>query len=178
MATAPRQASRGCAALGVALLLALPALAGGQERRTPSLDPDAVRDTVPVEPGSTAPPFGVRFARAWVGSALGGGTGFLLGAAACRSGCGGGKEDPGMGAGMLLGALGGAFGSSQGACSGMPAGCGRRGFVAGSLGSVAALGATVAVMPALSAVGEPLGVVVPFLVFTASQALVTVLFTR
>lgn len=83
-----------------------------------------------------------------------------------------------MGAGMLLGALGGAFGTSQGACSGMPAGCGRRGFVAGSLGSVAALGATVAVMPVLSPVAEPLGVIVPFLVFTASQALVTVLFTR
>lgn len=83
-----------------------------------------------------------------------------------------------MGAGLAVGALGGAFGSSQGACVGMPAGCGRRGFVAGALGSAAALGATVALLPALESVAEPAGVVVPFLLFTAAQALVTTLFTR
>lgn len=37
---------------------------------------------------------------------------------------------------------------------------------------------TVALLPVLESLAEPAGVVVPFLVFTASQSLVTAIFTR
>lgn len=174
----PHAAARWPATLTVAMLLGLPGAASAQVPPVPLPEADTAQDTLSQTTDPTVPPFGSRFFRAWVGSALGSGTGFLAGALACRSGCGGGTEDPGLEARIVVGALGGAFGSAQGACAGMPAGCGRRAFVAGTLGSAAAFGATVALLPVLESSAEPAGVVVPFLVFTASQALVTAIFTR